>query len=177
VFISYVRDDSRSVDELQRVLEQADIPVWRDTDDLWPGEDWKANIRRAITAHALVFLACFSELSLRRGRSFRNEELVLAIEQLRLRPPGNPWLIPVRFDECPIPDLDNLMPVGRTLAKGAGGSRRLGWRVPQFRGRSVSLAAVPPADRQADRLKQLARCRNRWLPWTSDDHLRGAGSE
>ena len=46
--------------------------------------------------------------------SYQNEELTLAIEQLRLRPPGDPWLIPVRFDECRIPAWD--IGGGRTLA-------------------------------------------------------------
>lgn len=113
-FISYVREDSRRVDQLQRILEAAGIPVWRDTADLWPGQDWRANIRRAITNDALVFLACFSQLSLSRARSYQNEELLLAIEQLRLRPPDDPWLIPVRFDESDIPDRD--LGGGRTLA-------------------------------------------------------------
>jgi hypothetical protein len=70
-------------------------------------------IRREITDNALVFIACFSQASLARARSYQNEELVLAIEQLRLRPPDNRWLIPVRFDECEIPDRD--IGGGRTL--------------------------------------------------------------
>jgi hypothetical protein len=105
-FISYVREDSRRVDQLQQMLQAAGIPVWRDTADLWPGEDWRAKIRRAITDNALVFIACFSHASLARGRSYQNEELTLAIEQLRLRPPDHPWLIPVRLDDCEIPDRD-----------------------------------------------------------------------
>ncbi len=106
VFISYVREDSAEVDRLQRVLEASRIRVWRDTADLWPGEDWRAKIRQAITNDALVFLACFSHNSLARKRSYQNEELALAIEQIRLRPPGEPWLIPVRLDECDLPDVD-----------------------------------------------------------------------
>jgi hypothetical protein len=58
-FISYVREDSHEVDKLQRELEAAGISVWRDTADLWSGEDWRAKIRRAITDNALVFIACF----------------------------------------------------------------------------------------------------------------------
>jgi hypothetical protein len=114
VFISYVREDSRRVDQLQRSLHAAGIPVWRDTADLWPGEDWRAKIRRAITDNALVFVACFSRASLARSKSYQNEELIVAIEQLRLRPPENPWLIPVRFDDCEIPDRD--IGGGRTLS-------------------------------------------------------------
>jgi serine/threonine protein kinase len=113
-FICYAREDSDDVDLLQQRLETAGIPIWRDTADLWPGEDWRANIRRAISDNALVFVACFSRQSVSRDRSYQNEELTLAIEQLRLRPPGIPWLIPVRLDDCDIPDRE--IGGGRTLA-------------------------------------------------------------
>jgi TIR domain-containing protein len=113
-FISYVREDSHNVDKLQQTLEAVGISVWRDTADLWPGEDWRVKIRRAITEDALVFIACFSSRSVVREKSYQNEELLLAIDQLRLRRPQNPWLIPVRFDDCEVPDLD--LGGGRTLA-------------------------------------------------------------
>ena len=96
------------------MLEAAGVPVWRDTADLWPGQDWRAEIRRAITSDALVFIACFSQVSLARDSSYQNEELTLAVEQLRLRRPDEPWLLPVRFDECDIPDRD--IGGGRTLS-------------------------------------------------------------
>jgi hypothetical protein len=105
-FISYVREDSREVDKLQRTLEVAGVSVWRDTANLWPGEDWRLKIRRAIIDNALVFIACFSSRSIARKRSYQNEELLLAIEQLRLRRPDDPWLIPVRFEDCDVPDLE-----------------------------------------------------------------------
>jgi hypothetical protein len=104
-FISYVREDSRDVDRLQQALEAAGVSVWRDTDRLWPGLYWQAEIRHAITDNALVFLACFSGNSFARKASYQNEELALAIDQLRQRRPDVPWLIPVRFDDCVIPDL------------------------------------------------------------------------
>jgi len=113
-FLSYVREDSHNVDKLQRTLEAAGVAVWRDTADLWPGEDWRAKIRRAITDNALVFIACFSSRSIGRLKSYQNEELLMAVEQLRLRRPHDPWLIPVRFDDCDIPDFD--LGASRTLA-------------------------------------------------------------
>ena len=112
-FLSYVRQDSTQVERLQRALQEAGIPVWRDKTDLWPGEDWQAKIREAITDDALAFIACFSGNSLARIKSYQNEELALAVEQLRLRQPEQPWLIPVRFDDCQIPERD------------LGGGRRL----------------------------------------------------
>ncbi len=113
-FLSYVREDSGEADQLQRMLEAAEIPVWRDTASLWPGEDWRARIRNAITHDALVFIACFSRNSAARRTSYQNEELLLAIDQLRLRRPDDPWLIPVRFDNCDIPSFT--LGGGRTLA-------------------------------------------------------------
>jgi len=50
------------VNRLQSILEAAGIRVWRDTKDLWPGDDWEARIREAIRDNALVFVACFSQI-------------------------------------------------------------------------------------------------------------------
>jgi TIR domain-containing protein len=81
-FISYVREDRDRVADLQDVLTAAGISVWRDVDQLWPGQDWRTIIRNAITEGALVFIACFSDASVSRVKTFQNEELNLAIEQL-----------------------------------------------------------------------------------------------
>jgi hypothetical protein len=78
-FLSYVREDLDKVDRLQQGLETAGIPVWRDTRDLWPGEDWQMKIRQAITDNAIAFIACFSHNSLAREKTYQNEELTLAI--------------------------------------------------------------------------------------------------
>jgi TIR domain len=112
-FISYVREDGRRVDRLQEFLEANGVPVWRDTADLWPGEDWQNKIRAAIAADSLAFIACFSKNSETRQTSYQRDELLLAIEQLRLRSPDRPYLVPVRFDDCPIPDWQ--IGPGRTL--------------------------------------------------------------
>jgi hypothetical protein len=113
-FMSYVREDSGEADMLQRALEAAGVRVWRDTADLWPGENWRAKIRDAITHDALVFIACFSSHSAARRKSYQNEELLVAIEELRSRRPNDPWLIPVRLDDCDIPGFE--LGAGRTLA-------------------------------------------------------------
>jgi ABC-type branched-subunit amino acid transport system substrate-binding protein len=114
VFISYAQEDgAQRVSVLQRTLEAAGISVWRDTNKLWPGDEWRTIVRKAIREEELVFIACFSRESVARRRGFHNEELALAIEELRTRRPDEPWLIPVRLDACDIPDLD--LGGGRTL--------------------------------------------------------------
>lgn len=106
MFVSYVREDSDAVDGLCAVLEAAQIPYWRDHSALGPGDAWRAKIRQAIRDGSLVFLACFSQNSRAKAKSYMNEELTLAVEEFRKMPPGRTWLIPVRFDEGEIPEWD-----------------------------------------------------------------------
>jgi hypothetical protein len=112
-FISYVREDAADVDRLQGMLEAAGIRVWRDTENLWPGQDWKNEIKTAITNDSLAFIACFSKHSQQREKSYQNEEFILAVEQMCQRTPGRSWLIPVRFPECTLPQYD--LGAGRSL--------------------------------------------------------------
>lgn len=103
VFVSYVRADKEAIDGLCAVLEAAQIPYWRDRNDLGPGDAWRAKIRDAIRGGSLVFLACFSDNSRAKEKSYMNEELTLAVDEFRKRPPGATWLIPVRFDSGDVP--------------------------------------------------------------------------
>src|SRR6202050_778577 len=111
-FISYAPGDAAAADRLQQELEASGIQVWRDINVL-PGDDWRTQIRHAVTNDALAFVACFSRGSLSAITSRQNEELNLAVKQMPLRRPDVPWLIPVRFDDCEIPDWD--IGDGRTM--------------------------------------------------------------
>lgn len=173
VFISYVREESRSVDRLQGALE-AGVRVWRDTADMWPGEDWRARIRQAITGHALVFVACFSGNSLACERSCHYAELDLAIGELRSRRPDVSWLIPVLFDDCGISDHD--IGSGRTLASlqradqfGERLAEEASWLVMAVRQilgqrhNTISAIALPSGD--GLRIWADAAEWSAWRPW------------
>jgi hypothetical protein len=103
VFISYVSNDAKTVDRLQHDLESAGVLVWRDRSSLGPGDRWKDSIRQAI-ASGTFFLCCFSEASRRRSRSYMNEELALAIEELRVRDRKQAWFLPVLFPGGEVPN-------------------------------------------------------------------------
>lgn len=103
-FISYVDEDAERVNQLQEALEAAGVKVWRDKDNLFPGSDWKTEIRKAITQGSLAFIACFSTASAARDTSYQFEEPVLAIDQYRLRPPAKSWLFPIRLDDVALPE-------------------------------------------------------------------------
>lgn len=103
VFISYVREDSESVRELARSLKSAGIKIWLDREELDPGVRWQDCIRRAIREGSF-FIACFSRAYEARNKTYMNEELTLAIEELRKRTTDQTWFIPVLLNSCEIPD-------------------------------------------------------------------------
>lgn len=102
VFLSYVRENTAAIDRLARELEARGVPVWLDRERLLPGQRWRDVIRSAIRAGDL-FIACFSKEYLARDRSYMNEELTLAIDELRQRPTNRSWFIPVSLDGTEIP--------------------------------------------------------------------------
>ena len=103
VFISYVREDSEIIDRLCQYLKAAGIKVWLDREKIEPGIQWKQAIRRAIQS-GTFFVACFSNNYNTRQKTYMNEELTLAIEELRQRSTDKSWFIPVKLDRCEIPD-------------------------------------------------------------------------
>ena len=106
VFISYVREDSDEVDDLRAALEAANIDVWIDKAMLFPGQDWKLEIRKAIEHGSLAFVAVFSDNSVQRSTTVQNDELLTAAEAFALRPVGSQWLFPVRLGDVEIPNVD-----------------------------------------------------------------------
>ncbi len=112
-FICYSPADTAAADRIQSALENAGVRVWRDTTMISPGQDWRAVIRQAISEGAIAFLACFSGEGLATERSLAHEELLWAVDEMRQRNPVVPWLIPVRLDDCEIPDIG--IGAGRTL--------------------------------------------------------------
>lgn len=106
VFISYVRSDRRRVDQLQSALEAAGLRVWRDVKNLAPGDRWKSRLRAAIGEDALAFLPCLSKNTEHRTRSVMYKELLWAAEEYGLRNPARPWIFPVLFTPCTLPQID-----------------------------------------------------------------------
>ena len=105
VFLSYVRENAVVVDRLVNDLAARSVSVWLDRERLIPGQRWRDVIREAIRGGDL-FVACYSREYLERDRSYMNEELAVAIEELRQRQANRSWFIPVSLDGCSIPARD-----------------------------------------------------------------------
>ena len=105
VFVSYVRENTEIVDKFCQELKSHGIQVWRDRDNIAPGSRWKQEIRNAIR-EGTFFVACFSKEYDDREKTYMNEELAIAIEELRQHPHDRIWFIPVKLNDCEIPDRD-----------------------------------------------------------------------
>ena len=103
VFISYMHENIDDIDRLYQGLTSHGIKVWLDRNDIAPGARWKDAIRKAIR-EGTFFIACFSKEYNRRNETYMNEELTIAIEELRQRPTDRVWFIPVKLNRCKIPD-------------------------------------------------------------------------
>lgn len=104
VFLSYCRDNASDARRLHGALVNAGEPVWWDQDIL-PGQDWKFEIRKAMR-DAYAVLLCLSKETSKRTTSGIYPEALDAINMLREYPPGDIFLIPVRFSECDIPMIE-----------------------------------------------------------------------
>jgi hypothetical protein len=112
VFVSYVHENWNVVRELVEALKARGLDVWIDREQLLPGQRWANVIRQAIQSGD-YFIACFSRESSDKAKSFMNEEIAVAIEELRSRPQDKAWFLPVRLNDCNIPDLS--IGAGETL--------------------------------------------------------------
>ena len=93
---------ARSSIELATELLSNDITVWLDRNNIEPGVRWKDAIRKAIQ-EGKFFIACFSNEYNQRDRTHMNEELYIAIDELRTRPTDRTWFIPLLLNETHIP--------------------------------------------------------------------------
>jgi hypothetical protein len=82
VYLSYTREDTELVVELQRRIEGMGQRVWRDQTQLTPGGDWHAELTEAI-ATARMVLFCLGATGLGEGQ---RDELTLADARARRDP-------------------------------------------------------------------------------------------
>ena len=154
VFISYVRENQKQVDRLCQDLERSGVNIWLDRKSIKPGARWKDAIREAIR-HGDFFIACFSDSYASKAKPYMNEELTLAIEELRQYGSDREWLIPVLLSECDVPARS--IGAGETLLD-------INW-VPLYAEWDASiqkiLSVIKPIPKDIQNLINLLRSENR----------------
>lgn len=101
VFIAYVEEDLVHARRLRDALLDAGYLPWLDKDQLLAGQNWPRAIERAID-HADAFVACLSSRSLAKRGQFQSE-LRYALDCADRMPLDEMFLLPARFDVCPVP--------------------------------------------------------------------------
>ncbi len=103
VFISYAHEDVEQARKLHKTLKSVDgIDPWLDDEDLLPGQDWEIMITRAIR-ESRFFIALLSTRSVNK-KGFFHSELKTALEIRDQYPEDEIFLIPVRIDDCELPE-------------------------------------------------------------------------
>jgi hypothetical protein len=101
VFIAYVEEDRPLAERLYDTLEAAGFAPWMDTRKLLPGQNWPRAIEAAIDASEF-FVPCFSGHSVAKKGGFQ-AEIRYALDCARQLPLDQIFVVPVRFDDCPVP--------------------------------------------------------------------------
>ena len=102
IFLCHASEDKAAVEAIYEWLKALGYKPWLDKKNLLPGQRWRVEIPKAIRASDYI-LICLSNTSVAK-RGYVQEEFKLAIEVLGDIPEGTIYAIPVRLDECSIPD-------------------------------------------------------------------------
>ena len=103
IFLAHANEDKADVIKLYDRLQQQGYKPWLDKKDLLGGQSWRAEIPKAIR-NSDIFIACLSKTSVEK-LGYVQQEFRMALNQCARRPPGKIYLIPVRLDDCEIPEL------------------------------------------------------------------------
>jgi len=102
IFISYAREDNAHARSLYQRLKDDGMRPWFDKEDLGTGVEWEPEIRRAIRGSDFVLICFSSHVAQKRG--YIQREIRLALDCYNEIPFGEAYLLPVRLDECTVPE-------------------------------------------------------------------------
>ncbi len=101
VFLSYEHTDAKEVSSLHKKLTAQGFLSWIDRNDMGAGR-WELQIKKAIRA-ADFFIPCLSKNS-NRKEGFIRKEIKFALEKQDELNEDAGYIIPLRLDECEIPE-------------------------------------------------------------------------
>lgn len=102
VFICHSKDDKPRVRTLYRRLVSDGFEAWLDEEKLMPGQDWDLEIRKAVRNSDTV-IVCLSASSITK-EGYIQKEIRFALDIAEEKPEGTIFLIPVKLDDCSVPN-------------------------------------------------------------------------
>jgi uncharacterized protein (TIGR00288 family) len=103
VFLCHSSHDKPKVRELYSALkQQTGIQPWFDEEDLLPGQDWELEISKAVKSSHCV-IVCLTEHATS-SVGYLHKEVRFALDVADRQPEGQIFLIPVKIEECDVPE-------------------------------------------------------------------------
>jgi len=102
IFICYAHEDANVVRPIFLFLRAVGHDAWIDEESLVPGSVLRPSIRKEIE-RSDFFVACLSDCSVNK-RGFVQRELKMALDVVDELPEHQIFLVPVRLDDCTVPD-------------------------------------------------------------------------
>jgi tetratricopeptide (TPR) repeat protein len=101
IFLCHASGDKVRVRELYHRLQADGYTVWLDEENLLPGQNWRTEIELAIEKTDIV-LVCLTKEAINKN-GFVQREKNYALEVAEEKPEGSIFIIPLKFEECEVP--------------------------------------------------------------------------
>jgi hypothetical protein len=102
VFLCHSSSDKQEVRKLYHRLCSEGIDPWLDEENLLPGQEWQQEIPKAVR-NSDVVLVCLSPTAVSKA-GYLQREIRYALDVADEQPEGRIFLIPIKLDDCEIPD-------------------------------------------------------------------------
>jgi hypothetical protein len=103
IFLCHASEDKAQVREVYHRLRAIDgFEPWLDEEDLLSGQEWAREIPRALQTSDFILIFLSRNSVAKRG--YVQREMKLALDALQELPEGTIHTIPVRIDECEVPE-------------------------------------------------------------------------
>ena len=103
IFLCHASEDKAQVREVYHRLRGVDgFEPWLDEEDLLPGQEWAREIPRALQTSDFILI--FLSRSSVAKRGYVQREMKLALDAWQELPEGTIHTIPVRLDDCDVPE-------------------------------------------------------------------------
>lgn len=102
IFLSYAREDRNKILFVYKKLKIEKLDPWLDVKDLVPGQEWERVLLSAIREARLVLVFLSPNSVTKRG--YVQKEISRALDIAEEVPEGESFIIPVRIENCVIPE-------------------------------------------------------------------------
>lgn len=102
VFLCHAKEDVVKVRNLYKRLKNDGFDVWFDEVDLIAGQEWEIEIPKVVKTSDIVLVLVSNNSITKTG--YVQKEIRIALDAADYQPEGSIFLIPVRLEECKVPD-------------------------------------------------------------------------